>query len=89
MSRHSSVPWIQDRINGEEAAKRRLTEDQISSVVKLRADVLHIALEIEALDEVPARRRVREARHLADRLKQVVSAHSLVEACKRERQPEP
>lgn len=64
--------------SSRDAADRAITE-----LLSLRAWVLHMADSIEALGELPARRRGKEAGRLAERMRHAVSAPHLVEACSR------
>jgi hypothetical protein len=57
--------------------------DPISELVSLRAWVLHRAADVEALAELPARKRSREAIRISERMRGAVMATNLVEACKR------
>jgi hypothetical protein len=57
--------------------------DPITELVRLRAWMLHRAGDIEAIGELPARRRGPEAARIAERIRSAVSATHLVEACKR------
>jgi hypothetical protein len=62
-----------------------MSGDAISAVIKMRASILLIANELEELENIKPRRRVCHAIHLADRLKNIVSEHAVVEACNRNR----
>lgn len=66
-----------------------MSPDEISAVIKLRASVLQIANQLEWMDEIKPRYRVRRAIYLADMLKNIVSDPVLVEACKIERTTTP
>lgn len=57
--------------------------DLISELIALRAYMLHRASDIEAIAELPARKRGPEACRIAERIRAAVSAPHLVEACKR------
>lgn len=57
--------------------------DPIGELIALRAWMLHRASDIEAIGELPARKRGPEAMRLAERIRSAVSASHLVEACKR------
>jgi len=57
--------------------------DPISELIALRAYMLHRASDIEAIAELPARKRGPEAFRIAERIRHAVSAPHLVEACKR------
>lgn len=57
--------------------------DPISELIALRAWMLHRCCDIEAIGELPARKRGPEAARIAERIRAAVSAPHLVEACKR------
>jgi hypothetical protein len=57
--------------------------DAVTELLSLRAWVLHMASAVEALGELPARKRGPEAERLAERMRHAVSAQHLVDACKR------
>ena len=59
------------------------TRDPISELIALRAYMLHRCSDIEAIAELPARKRGPEAYRIAERIRAAVSAPHLVEACKR------
>ncbi len=63
----------------------RMSGDAIAAVIKMRASILRIANELEGLEDIKPRHRVSHAIHLADRLKNIISGHAVVEACKRNR----
>lgn len=63
--------------------RNQMTSDPISELVSLRAWVLHMASAVEAIGELPARKRGQEASRLAERMRHAISASHLVEACKR------
>ena len=57
--------------------------DPITELVNLRAWMLHRADDIEAVGELPARKRGPEAARIAERIRNAVSAPHLVKACER------
>jgi hypothetical protein len=57
--------------------------DPITELISLRAWMLHRSYDIEAIGELPARKRGPEAIRIAERIRNAVSAPHLVEACKR------
>lgn len=57
--------------------------DPVSELLSFRAWMLHRAGELDAIGELPARKRGPEASRIAERIRSAVSAQHLVEACRR------
>jgi hypothetical protein len=64
-------------------SNNEITGDPISELWALRAYMLHRCADIEAIADLPARKRGPEAYRIAERIRAAVSAGHLVEACKR------
>lgn len=64
-------------------AANETTADPIAELISLRAWVLRMSHEVEAIGELPSRQRGGEAARIAERMRHAVSAPALVEACKR------
>lgn len=60
------------------------TPDAVSELVALRAWVVRMAHTVDGIAYLPARERSKEAARIAERMRNVVMAPSMVEACKRD-----
>jgi hypothetical protein len=57
--------------------------DPITELLNLRAWVLRISYEVDAIGDLPARKRGPEANRIADRMRAKVNTPRMVEACRR------